>query len=162
MVAGYKGTTDIFLAMERGEVDGLCGLDWSSLKSQKPDWLRDGKINLLVQDSLDPEPELTKLGVPHIMTFIKSESDRKAVELVVSQLVFGRSYILPPGTPADRVQILREAFMKTMEDKDFLADATKASISITPSSGEKVQKVVSDLHASSKDVIARAKVIIEP
>ncbi len=162
LVAGYKGTTDIFLAMERGEVDGLCGLDWSSLKSQKPDWLRDGKINLLVQDSLDPEPELTKLGVPHVMTFIKSESDRKAVELVVSQQVFGRSYILPPGTPADRVQILREAFMKTMEDKDFLADAAKASISITPSSGEKVQKVVSDLHASSKDVIARAKVILEP
>jgi tripartite-type tricarboxylate transporter receptor subunit TctC len=162
LVAGYKGTTDIFLAMERGEVDGLCGLDWSSLKSQKPDWLRDGKINLLVQDSLDPEPELTKLGVPHIMSFIKNEADRKAVALVVSQQVFGRSYIVPPNTPADRVQILREAFMKTMVDKDFLADAAKASISITPSSGEKVQQVVTDLHASSKEVIERAKVIIEP
>ena len=95
-------------------------------------------------------------------SFIKNEADRKAVALVVSQQVFGRSYIVPPNTPADRVQILREAFMKTMVDKDFLADAAKASISITPSSGEKVQQVVTDLHASSKEVIERAKVIIEP
>ncbi len=162
IVSGYKGTSDIFLAMERGEVDGLCGLDWSSLKSQKPDWLRDNKVNLLVQDSLTPEAELTKLGVPHVMTFIKDEADRKAVALVVSQQVFGRSYIVPPGTNPERVKTLREAFMKVMNDKEFLSDAAKVSIAITASDGETVQKVVTDLHASSKDVIERAKKIIEP
>ncbi len=162
IVSGYKGTTDIFLAMERSEVDGLCGLDWSSLKSQKPDWLRDNKVNLLVQDALEPDAELTKLGVPHVMSFIKSEADRKAVALVVSQQVFGRSYILPPGTNPDRVKILRDAFMKTMADKDFLADAEKARIAITASDGDTVQKVVIDLHASSKDVVDRAKKIVEP
>ena len=162
IVSGYKGTVDIFLAMERGEVDGLCGLDWSSLKAQKPDWVRDNKLNLLVQDSLEPEAELTKLGVPHIMGFIKDEADKKAVQLVVSQQVFGRSYIVPPGTPDDRVKILRDGFMKTMADPDFLADAAKNSIAITASSGEKVQDIVKALHASSPDVVARAKRIIEP
>jgi tripartite-type tricarboxylate transporter receptor subunit TctC len=162
IVSGYKGTADIFLAMERSEVDGLCGLDWSSLKSQKPDWLRDNKVNLLVQDALEPDPELTKLGVPHVMSFIKNEADRKAVALVVSQQVFGRSYILPPGTNPDRVKVLREAFMKTVADKDFLADAEKARIAISASDGEAVQKVVTDLHASSKDVVDRAKKIVEP
>jgi tripartite-type tricarboxylate transporter receptor subunit TctC len=162
IISGYKGTVDIFLAMERGEVDGLCGLDWSSLKAQRPDWLRDNKINILVQDSLEPEPELTALGVPHIMTFIKNEADKKAVELIVSQQVFGRSYILPPGTPADRLQILREAFMKTMKDQDFLADATKMHITITASSGENVQQIVTSLHSTTNEVISRAKQIIEP
>lgn len=162
IVSGYKGTADIFLAMERSEVDGLCGLDWSSLKSQKPDWLRDNKVNLLVQDALEPDPELTKLGVPHVMSFIKNEADRKAVALVVSQQVFGRSYIVPPGTNPDRVKVLREAFMKTVADKDFLADAEKARIAISASDGETVQKVVTDLHASSKDVVDRAKKIVEP
>jgi tripartite-type tricarboxylate transporter receptor subunit TctC len=162
IVSGYKGTSDIFLAMERGEVDGLCGLDWSSLKSQKPDWLRDKKVNLLVQDSLEPEPELTALGVPHVMTFIKNDADRAAVSLVVSQQVFGRSYVLPPGTNPDRVKIIREAFMKTMQDKEFLAEAQRAKIAITPSDGETVQKVVSSLHASSRAVIERAKKIVEP
>ena len=162
IISGYKGTADIFLAMERAEVDGLCGLDWSSLKAQKPDWLRDQKVNLLVQDSLEPEPELTKLGVPHVMTFIKNENDRRAVSLVVSQQVFGRSYIVPPGTPADRVKILRDGFMATMADPDFLADAAKVNIAITASPGEKVQQIVADLHASSNDVIQRAKQIIEP
>ena len=162
IVSGYKGTVDIFLAMERAEVDGLCGLDWSSLKAQKPDWVRDKKMNLLIQDSLEPEPELTKLGVPHVMSFIKDEADRKAVQLVVSQQVFGRSYIVPPGTLDERVKILREAFMKTMADKDFLVDAEKSSIAITASSGEKVQEIVKTLHASPADVVARAKRIIEP
>jgi tripartite-type tricarboxylate transporter receptor subunit TctC len=162
IVSGYKGTADIFLAMERGEVDGLCGLDWSSLNAQKPDWLRDKSINLLVQDSLEPEADLTALGVPHIMSFIKDEADKKAVRLIVSQQVFGRSYAVAPGTPADRVKILRDAFMATMADKTFLAEAEKVKITIVPSSGEKVQQVVQDLHASTPDVVKRAKEIIEP
>ena len=118
----------MLLAMERGEAGGLCGLDWSSLKSQKPDWLRDGSLNILVQDGIDPEPELTKMGVPQIWPYIKNELDRKAVELVLSQQLFGRSYVLPPGAPAEPVAILRKAFAATMQDKEFLADADKLRI----------------------------------
>ena len=104
VVAGYKGTVDIALAMERGEVDGLCGWDWSSVKSQKSEWVRDKKLNILVQVGLDPQQELTDLGVPTIWTFVKNENDRRVAELVVSQQVFQRSYIVPPGTPAEQIE----------------------------------------------------------
>src|SRR3954452_1589933 len=103
LVTGYKGTAEIGLAVERGEVDGLCGWDWSSLKSQKSDWLRDKKVNVLVQISLEPEAELTKMGIPPVWQFIKNEDDKKAVELVVSQQVFGRPFVAPPGTNPEAV-----------------------------------------------------------
>ena len=90
--------------MERGEVDGLCGWDWSSVKSQKADWLRDKKLNILVQVGLDPQQELTEIGVPTIWKFVKKENDRRVAELVVSQQVFQRSYIAPPGTPPEQVK----------------------------------------------------------
>ena len=162
IISGYKGTSDILLAIERGEVAGMCGFDWSSLKSQKPDWLRDKAINILVQDGIDPEPELTKIGVPQIWSFIKDDMDRKAVELVLSQQLFGRSYVVPPDTASEAVAILRKAFTAAMSDKDLLADAERIRISISYSSGEKLQDVVQRVHASSKEVIDHAKRIIEP
>jgi tripartite-type tricarboxylate transporter receptor subunit TctC len=161
LVTGYKGTAEIGLAVERGEVDGLCGWDWSSLKSQKSDWLRDKKINILVQTALEPEPELAKLGVPTMWEFIKKEDDKKAAELVVSQQVFGRPFIAPPGTSADAVKILREGFSKVMQDKDFLADAEKSKIDINPLDGAKVQEVVEKVYASPPAVVARAKELIK-
>ena len=99
LVTGYKGTADILLAMERGEVDGLCGYDWTSLKSQRPDWITSKTANILVQVGLEPDEELTRLGVPPIWTTIASDDDRKAVELVIAQQVFGRPYLAPPGRP---------------------------------------------------------------
>ena len=88
VVSGYKGTVDVALAMERGEVDGMCGWDWSSVKSQKSDWVSEKKVNVLVQVSLEPLEELTERGVPHIWKFVPKEDDRKVAELVVSQQVF--------------------------------------------------------------------------
>ncbi len=162
VVSGYKGTVDIFLAMERGEVDGMCGLDWSSLKSQRPTWVAEKKINILVQNSLDLEPELDKLGVPPIWNFIKSEEDKKAVEMVFSQQIFGRPYLAPPGASPAQVKILRDAFMATAKDPEFLADAEKSRLDVTASSGERVQAVVEKLYATSKETIRRAKDIISP
>ena len=162
IISGYKGTSDILLAIERGEVAGMCGFDWSSLKSQKPDWLRDQTINILVQDGIEPEPELTRMGVPQIWGFIQNETDRRAVELVLSQQLFGRSYVLPPDSNAEAVDILRKAFTAAMKDTELLADADRIRIGITYSSGEKLQAVVQRVHSSSKEVIDRAKRIIEP
>jgi tripartite-type tricarboxylate transporter receptor subunit TctC len=162
VVSGYKGTVDIFLAMERGEVDGMCGLDWSSLKSQRPSWISEKKINILVQNSLDPEPELERLGVPGVWQYIKNEEDRKAVEMVFSQQIFGRPYIAPPGTNPAQVKTLRDAFQATTKDPEFLADAEKSRLDVTASSGERVQGVVEKLYASSKETIKRAKEIISP
>ena len=132
IVPGYRGTPEMALAMERGEIDGMCGWDWSSFKSQKPDWLRDSKANVLLQVSLDPHPELTKMGVPTVFQFVKNDEDRKVVELIISQTVFHRSYIAPPDTPPAQLAVLRAAFDKTVVDPQFLADAEKMSIDIEP------------------------------
>jgi tripartite-type tricarboxylate transporter receptor subunit TctC len=162
VIAGYKGTADIALAMERGEVDGTCGWDWSSVKSQKSDWLRDHKINILVQVGLDPNPELTGMGVPELWKYIGNDNDRKVAEMVVSQQIFQRSYIAPPGTPAEQIATLRAAFDATMSDPGFLADAETAHIAITPLSGAKVQEIVGKLYATPKAVIERARQVIKP
>ncbi|MBM3529593.1 MAG: hypothetical protein FJX62_16005 [Alphaproteobacteria bacterium] len=157
VVAGYRGTPDMALAIERGELDGVCGWDWSSFKSQRPDWLRDNKANVLLQVSLEPHPELTKMGVPHVMKFVANPDDRKAVELVISQSVFQRSYIAPPETPPAQLTVLRRAFDMTMDDPQFRADAEKSRVDIEPLSGEKVQELVEKLYKSPKDIVERAR-----
>ena len=162
LVMGYKGSADILLAMERGEIDGICGWDWSSVKSQRPDWLRDGKLNLLVQVAPEPEPELTRLGVPPLWDFIRSEDDRKAVALIITQQMFQRPYLAAPEVPQAQVALLRSAFEATMRDKEFLADAQKARIDINPLNGAALQDLVAKIYATPKSVIERAKEILKP
>ena len=162
VVSGYRGTPDIALALERGELDGVCGWDWSSVKSQRPDWIRDDKINVLLQVSLDPHPELTRMGVPSVWQYVKSEEDRKVVELVISQTVFHRSYIAPPGTPAAALETLRTAFDATMNDKELLDEAEKLRIDIAPLPGANVQALVEKLYATPKEIVAKAKQAIKP
>jgi tripartite-type tricarboxylate transporter receptor subunit TctC len=161
LVTGYKGTADLALAMERGEIDGICGWDWSSVKSQRPDWVKEGKLNILVQVAIEPDPDLTQRGVPEIWKYIAKDEDRKAVELVVSQQVFGRPYMAPPGTPPAQVNILRDAFAAAMKDAQFLADAEKARIDVAPLHGSKVQEVVQKLYATPPATVERAKEIVK-
>jgi hypothetical protein len=162
VVAGYRGTPDIALAMERGEIDGVCGWDWSSFKSQKPDWLRDGKANVILQVGLEPHAELTRMGVPSVFKYVKNESDRKVVELVISQQVFQRSYIAPPEIPAEQLGVLRSGFDATLRDKRFLDDAENLRIEISALPGGKVQELVQKLHATPKDIVERARQAIRP
>lgn len=161
IVSGYKGTVDIFLAIEQGEVDGTCGLDWSSLKAQRPTWVRDGMANVIIQNGLSNERELDELNVPNVWDFIKSPQDKAAVELVLAQQIFGRPYVVAPETPPDAVRILRKAFMDVFADKEFLADADKSRIDISPTSGEDVQKLVAQVFAMNADVVERAKKITQ-
>ena len=161
IVSGYKGPADLFLAMERGEIDGVCGIDWSALKAQQPDWLRERKLNLLVQGALTPHPEL--LGVPTPWAYIKDDIDRKAVELMVEfQQAFGRTYLAPPGVPAELVHILRAAFTAVLRDPDFLVEARNLRIDVTPQAGEEIQRIVEALHAAPRHVVERLKQIVEP
>jgi tripartite-type tricarboxylate transporter receptor subunit TctC len=162
VVSGYSGTAEIALAMERGEIDGACGWDWSSFKSQRPDWIRDGKVNLLLQVGLEPNAELTRMGVPSVFKYVKSDEARKMVELVISQQVFQRSYIAPPGLAAEQLETLRSAFDATMSDQQFLNDAEKIRIDVSPLSGAKVQALVQKLYATPKDIVARARQAITP
>ena len=100
--------------------------------------------------------------MPQIWNFIRSADDKKAVELIISQQVFGRPYLAPPGVPAEPVGILRAAFAATLQDKDFLADAERTRIDIEPSSGERVQQLVEQLYATPKATVERAKELIKP
>ncbi len=162
VVSGYSGTAEIALAMERGELDGVCGWDWASFKSQRPDWIRDNKVNLLLQVGLEPNEELTRMGVPVVFKYVTNEDDRKAVELIISQQVFQRSYVAPPGLPAELLDTLRSAFDATMRDKDFLHDAETIRIDISPLPGAKVQELVQKIYTAPKDVVARARQAINP
>jgi tripartite-type tricarboxylate transporter receptor subunit TctC len=162
VVAGYAGTNDIGLAIERGEIDGACGWDWASFKSQRPDWLRDNKVNVLLHVSLDPNPELVGMKVPHVWDFVKTEQNRKVVELIIGQQVFQRSYIAPPGVAPEALSVLRTAFDATMRDPQFLADADRLRIDITPLPGGQVQDIVQKLHATPKDIVERARAAIRP
>jgi tripartite-type tricarboxylate transporter receptor subunit TctC len=162
LVTGYKGTSDLTLALERHEIEAFCGWDWASMKAQKPDWIRDKTANILLQVGLETNAELDKLGVPGVFKFVTDETDRKVVELVISQQLFQRPFIVAPETPPDRIALLRTAFAATMADPQFLADAEKTRIDIAPLSGEYVQDVVRKLYATPKDIVERARRAINP
>jgi tripartite-type tricarboxylate transporter receptor subunit TctC len=163
IVSGYKGPPDLFLAMSRGEIDGVCGLDWTALKSQQPDWLRDKKLNILVQASLEPHPELAKLGVPVPWPYIKNDIDRQAVEVLVGfEQAFGKSYLVPPQTPPERVAVLRKAFAEVLKDQELLAEAEKLRIEIVAQSGDEVERVVRNAYGAPPAVIERLRKIVEP
>jgi tripartite-type tricarboxylate transporter receptor subunit TctC len=147
IVSGYTATPDIMLAMERGEVDFVCGWDLSSLMAQKADYVRDNKINFLVQVG-SPSPFLTAKGVPDISRFLTDETARQITALISAQQLFERPYILPPGTPGDRVSTLREAFAQTLADPAFRADAERAKIDIAPAGGERVQEGITTPQSS--------------
>jgi tripartite-type tricarboxylate transporter receptor subunit TctC len=162
VVAGYKGTLDLALAMERGEIDGVCGWDWSSAKSQKPDWIKEGKINILAQLGPTENAELTAKGVPQIWRFMKDDAARKVHEMIVSQQAFTRPYFMATGTPPELVTTLRAAFDATMRDPQYLADAEKMRIDISPLPGATVQELIQKLYATPKDTTERAKAAIRP
>src|SRR5579862_5839698 len=160
VVNGYVGSAAILLAIERGEADGICGLDWASFKTQRPQWLRDKTGHVIIQAATKPNAELAALNVPHIEDFVKNGPDKQAVSLVVSQQAFSRPYVAPPGVPADQTKILRDAFAAVLHDPQFLADAQAARLSINPSSAETVERTVEKLYSSPADVVQRARELI--
>jgi tripartite-type tricarboxylate transporter receptor subunit TctC len=162
IVSGYKGSAQILLAMQRGEVEGMCGYDWSSLKSARPEWIRDKKVNIVLQVGMDAEPTLSKMGVPQVWNYIADPKGRKAAELIVSQQIFNRPFVAPPGIPDDRLKALRDAFIATTNDSAFIKDASAARIDLQPLSGERVQKAVADLYASPPEIVQKAAEAMRP
>jgi tripartite-type tricarboxylate transporter receptor subunit TctC len=155
IVEGYPGGNDVVLAMERGEVNGRCGWSWSSVKSTHKSWIDDKRMIVLVQLSLTKHPELP--DVPLVMDFAKNDEQRQILKMVFARNVMGRPFLAPPNLPADRVAALRKAFMDTMVDKEFLAEADKAQLEINPVAGEDVEKLVKDVYATPEAVVAKAK-----
>jgi tripartite-type tricarboxylate transporter receptor subunit TctC len=161
IVTGYNGTTDIGLAIERGEVEGIGDWSWSSLKKQKPDWIRDKKITLLMQSALQNDPELP--DVPNALTFAKTESDRKVIELFLTQKKIARPLIAPPGVPPERLAMLRNAVAALASDREFLADAERSGLEAEPVAGAAVDQIVALIAATPPDVADRyAKAFAAP
>ena len=157
VIGGYAGSREIMLAMERNEVQGMCGMDWSSFQTQQRDWVSKGFARLLAQEDLQGHPIMNKMGVPLTISFAKNEEDRQVMELIYSQNMFGRPYIMAPGIPADRVAALRKALASMVQDTAFLADAEKSRLDIAPMGGEALQTLVAKLYALPPAVIERAK-----
>ncbi|HEY7663806.1 MAG TPA: hypothetical protein VH934_11855 [Xanthobacteraceae bacterium] len=150
IITGYPGGNDVDLAMERGEVMGRCGWSWSSVIATHQNWLDDKKIDVLVQLSLAKHPDLPK--VPLVMDFARNDEERQIFKLVFARQPMGRPFLAPPGVPADRVAALRQAFMDTLADREFMAEARKAKLEINPVSGEAVQKIVQEVYETPKSV----------
>jgi len=154
LVTGYPGGNDITLAMQRGEVEARCGWSWSSIKSGHAQWVKDGTIRLLVQLSLAKHPDLP--DVPLIMDLVKTPEQRAILRLVFARQVMGRPFLAPPGLRPERLALLRRAFMETMKDPAFLAEAEKIQLEITPVDGEAVQKLVAEIYATPPDIVRKA------
>jgi tripartite-type tricarboxylate transporter receptor subunit TctC len=159
LITGFPGSAEISLAMERGEVDGRCGWSWSSVKAEKPDWLRDHKLNLIVQLALSKADDLP--GVPLITDLATSDSQRQILKLVFGRQTMGRPFAGPPGIPADRRQALRTAFDRTMKDAEFLAEADKRRLEINPVSGADIDRLIADIYRTPKEVVAEARAATE-
>ncbi|MEA2976744.1 MAG: hypothetical protein QOF19_2264 [Alphaproteobacteria bacterium] len=158
VVLGYPGGNDINLAMERGEVAGRGSNAWASWKSTKPDWLRDKKINILVQIGLTKAPDLP--NVPLMMDLAKNNEDRQVLKLLSAPTTIGRPIFTSPGVPAERVKALRDAFNAMIKDPAVLADAQKRNIDINPVPGEELQKIVEEIVATPKPIADRLQQII--
>jgi tripartite-type tricarboxylate transporter receptor subunit TctC len=152
IVTGYPGGNDVDLAMERGEVMGRCGWSWSSVIATHQSWIDDKKINVLVQLSLKKHPDLP--DVPLVMDFAKTEQQKQIFKLVFARQPMGRPFLAPPGIDPDRVGALRKAFMETLQDREFLAEAEKMKLEINPVSGDEVQRIVQDVYRTPKPVAA--------
>ena len=159
VVSGYPGGNDVILAMERGEVGGRCGWSWSSIKANRPAWLSEKKINILFQLGLSRHPDLPE--VPLVTDFATDDAQRSVLKLILARQALGRPFLGPPAIPPDRLAALRQAFVATMKDPEFLADAERLKLEIRPLSGEQASVVVREIYAqTSPDVAKRAAALL--
>jgi tripartite-type tricarboxylate transporter receptor subunit TctC len=160
IVAGYDPGAGLNLALESGEVEGICGLSWSTLKASRPDWIRDRKLNVILQMALDKLPDLA--DVPSALDLVADPAARRVLELILIRQEMGRPLAAPPGVPAERLAALRAAFAATMRDADFLAEAQRFQLEVDPLGGEAVGKLLAGAYAAPRDVVARAAALVEP
>jgi tripartite-type tricarboxylate transporter receptor subunit TctC len=154
-VRGYDATPQINVAMERGEVEGIGGIGWQSVKTQLPQWIAEKKITVIAQYGLQRDPELA--SVPTMLELAKTEADRAALTMMFARTEYGRPYFVPPDVPAARIEALRRAFDTTMKDPDFIADAAQLQLELSPATGEEVQALVGKLAGTPADIVARVR-----
>ncbi len=159
LVTGYKGTADIRLAFQGGEVHGVCNA-WESLKATWRKELDAGEARVVMQATGRSHPELA--GIPLAISFARTDEARKLIQAAIHSVpLTARPFVLPPGTPKDRVQLLRRAFMDTMKDPEFLAEAQKARLDVNPADGAELEKNVREIFNLEPTLVARLKEILK-
>ena len=158
LVGPYPGSMDGLLAMERGETDGAL-TSWNTLNVAKHDWIEQKKVNVLVQYALERTADMP--DVPTMVELGKTPDDKAMFAFYVSGGEVGRSFVAPPGVPADRVAILRKAFDEAMKDPELLAEIGKANLDFHPASGEKLQKIIAETASVQPAIVARMQSILQ-
>ncbi len=159
LVAGYNGSGDTVLALDRGEVQGIAGWNYSSVTTMRPDWIRDKKINILLQMSLTRHPDL--VNVPTVLELARDDNQREILRLIFAQSQMGRVIMGPPGVSKAMVDTHREAFDRVLRDPEFLADVEKVRLEISgPMSGAEVDQLVSSLYKATPERIKEAGTLL--
>ena len=154
LVSGYPGTNDAVLAMERGEVDGLCGLSWSTIRTRHAEWLTDHSVNIIVQAALRKEPEIA--AVPLATDLVSNPEQLQIIRVLLASQAMARPFAAPPEFAPDRKSGLIAAFDATMRDADFLAEAQKLNFEIHPVNAATIDSLLTEVYATPKDVLGRA------
>ena len=157
MVTGYKGTTDLVLAIERKEIDGFCGYAWSSLFSRSPDLINKGTARIINQLAMTPHPAATKAGVPNALDFVKDPLNKKAMELIATVQEFGRPYLMHGAVPTARVDFLRTAYDATQKDPDYIAEIQRSGLDASPLTGAQVLEKLRRVLEAPKEVQDKAR-----
>jgi len=158
VIGGYAEGSGSTLALERGEVDGVCGLSYSTLRTMHADWFRDRKVNIIVQIGLQKLRDLP--DVPNALDLISNPDDRRVLELILIRQEMGRPFAMPPGVAADRVAILRAAFEATLKDPAFLADAAKLQMEIDPLTGAQIEALLKTGYSAPRPIVQRAAQLV--
>ena len=158
LISGFPSSSDVFLAMERGEVDGICeSLD--SVIGKRPDWIASKKVNVLFQGGTEPNPALK--GVPFVVDLARTAGDRQAIEFLYAGQGIGRPFVAPPGLPPDRLKMLRDAFDATVTDPDFVSDAKRQMLDVEPEDGAHLEALIRKIYATPKPVVDRIGELIK-
>ena len=158
LISGFPSSTDVFLAMDRNEVDGICeSLD--SVIGKRPDWIATKKVNVLFYAGAKPDIDLH--GAPFIVDLARNAEEKQALEFLYAGQGIGRPFVAPPDLPADRLKMLRDAFTATMKDPDFVADLTKQKLDLEPEDGEHLEALIRKIYATPKSVVDKVGELIK-
>jgi tripartite-type tricarboxylate transporter receptor subunit TctC len=158
IIAGFPASSDVFLAMERGEVDGICeSLD--SVSGKRPDWIASKKVTILFQGGAAPNPQLK--DIPFVADLARSPEDRLAIEFLYAGQGIGRPFVAPPDLPADRLKMVRDAFAETMRDPEFIEDAKRNMLDVAPEDGEHLAALIKKIYATPKPIVDKIGELIK-
>jgi tripartite-type tricarboxylate transporter receptor subunit TctC len=158
IVVGYPGQNEVYLAMERGEVDGFPSLFYNTLNATRPNWRTEKNIKLILQYGLEKEPALP--DVPSALDLVTNPEDKQLLQAGLAQVTMGRPYLMPPGVPAERVAIMRKAFEDTFKDAEFLADSNRLALGVdSPRTGAQIQSVLDEAYKTPPNIVARLRTL---